>query len=80
MSEQKFLRHRINGRVYPYRKELAENVDMEPVTEEQAYPERFKPKRAAKRKPKLDLKTTEIPEAPVEGADELSSDASKGTP
>ena len=63
MSEYKFLRHRVNGRVYPNKKELAENPDMEPVTEEQAYPENFKPKRVAKRKPKLNLETSEIPAA-----------------
>ena len=80
MSEKKFLRHRINGRVYPYMATLAENADMEPISEEQAYPERFKPKRAAKRKPKLNLDTENIPEAPVEGSDELSAEASKGTP
>jgi len=80
MTDKKYLRQRINGRVYPYRKELAENPDMEPVTEEQAYPERFKPKRASRRKAQINLETEEIPEAPVEGADELNFDASKGTP
>ncbi len=80
MADKKYLRHRVNGRIYPHTKDLAENPDMEPVTEEQAYPERFKPKRASRRKSKINLETEEIPEAPVEGADELSADASKGTP
>ena len=80
MSDYKFLRHRTNGRVYPYTVELSESPDMEPVTEEQAYPERFKPKRTTKRKTKLDLETKEVPEPPKEGEDELSIDATRGTP
>jgi len=53
---------------------------LEEVTEEEAFPEKFVPKAQKKRKPKLSLKTKNIPEAPPRTIPELSEEASKGLP
>lgn len=72
----KFLKHRKNGRIYSYHKHLAENPDMVEVTEEQAYPERFVPKKQVGRKAKVNLETKKVPEPP-KGNEDLDSELTK---
>lgn len=60
----KFLRHKVKGTIYSWNAFMAENPNVEEVTEEQAFPERFAPKAAKGRKPKVDLMTEDVPEAP----------------
>lgn len=65
------------GFVYDWNPILAKNPDCEEVTEEEAYPENFIPKKQTGRKSSLTLETADIPEAPT-GNDELNQEASKG--
>lgn len=60
----RYLRHKTDGTIYEWSPFLAENVLCEEVTEEQAFPEKFEPKSAKGRKPKVSLTTEEIPEPP----------------
>lgn len=60
-----YLRHKSKGTVYEYNSFLADHPSIEQVTEEQAFPERFEPKVAKGRKPKVSLTTTDIPEPPI---------------
>lgn len=60
----RFLRHKIKGTIYSWNGFMAENPNVEEVTEEQAFPERFAPKLAKGRKAKVDLTTDDVPEAP----------------
>lgn len=60
----KYLRNRNDGFIYPWNEILAANPLCEEVTEEQAFPEKFEPKAAKGRKPKVSLTTDEIPEPP----------------
>lgn len=76
---KKYLRGKTDGFIYDWNPIMAENPLVEEVTEEQAYPERFKPKKQAARKPKLKLDTEEIPEPPV-GNEALNEEASRGLP
>jgi hypothetical protein len=61
---RRYLRHKIKGTIYGWNTHLAGNPSVEEVSEEQAYPERFAPKVAKGRKPKVSLTTDDIPEAP----------------
>jgi len=60
------------GTVYPDNPHMKDNPDVRRVTEEEAFPERFIPKKraaAARKRPaskKIDL-STELPEDPPEG-------------
>lgn len=76
---KRYLRGRKDGFIYDWNPIMAENPLVEEVTEEQAYPERFKPKKQAARKPKLNLQTKDIPEEPV-GNEALNEEASRGLP
>lgn len=76
---QKWLRNKEDGTIYGWNEILAKNPTCEEVTEEQAFPERFKPKKQAKRKAQLDL-TTEIPVEPDTTPVELAEEASKDLP
>lgn len=60
----RYLRHKVKGTIYNWNGYMAENPNVEEVTEEQAFPELFMPKAAKGRKPKVDLATSDIPEAP----------------
>lgn len=62
----KYLRHKIKGTIYSWNAFTAENPNVEEITEEQAFPERFAPKAAKGRKAKVSLTTDEIPEPPVD--------------
>jgi hypothetical protein len=78
----RFLRNKQDGFIYDWNPILAENLLCEEVTEEEAYPEKFIPKKQTGRKTGLKLETPEeeIPvEPPVENH-ELNADASKGLP
>lgn len=60
----RYLRNRNDGFIYPWDAILADNPLCEEVTEEQAFPERFEPKAAKGRKPKVSLNTVDTFEAP----------------
>ncbi len=78
----RYLRNKRDGFIYDYTELLAENPMVEEVTEEEAFPEKFIPKKQAGRKTGLKLETPveEIPvEPPVVNA-ELNADASRGLP
>ena len=64
---QRYLRNRNDGFIYDWNPILAVHPKCEGVTEEQAFPERFKPVRAQARKSALDLSTKEdlIPKQPA---------------
>ena len=81
-----YLRNKKDGFIYGWNEILAKNPLCEPVTEEEAYPERFvKPeqvekvkKTRARRKTKaLDLSTEDTQEAPERVAPEIEADASR---
>lgn len=75
----KYLRHREKGTVYSWNPILAERADVvEEVTEVEAFPERFIPKAAKGRKPKVNLTTENIPEEPEFTFPELNAEASRG--
>jgi len=78
----RYLRNKRDGFIYDYTEMLAENPLVEEVTEEEAFPEKFIPKKQKGRKSGLALETPadEIPEAPVVENEELNADASKGLP
>ncbi len=70
------------GTIYEWNEILAENPNCVEVTEEEAFPEKFVPKKQKGRKSGLVLETPaeEIPvEPPYENA-ELNAEASKGLP
>ena len=67
----RYLRHKVKGTIYGCNAYLADSLNVEQVTEEQAYPERSAPKVAKGRKAKVSLMTDDIPEAPQ---DDLMAD------
>ncbi len=84
-----YLRNTKDGFIYGWNEILAKNPLCEPVTEEEAYPERFvKPeqvekvkKTRARRKTKaLDLSTEDTQEEPNWVAPEIEADASRDLP
>ena len=78
----RWLRHVDDGTIYPYTESMAGNPAVEEVSEEQAFPEKYIPKKQKGRKPKLDLSTdeTEVEKAESKKATkpELNADATKG--
>lgn len=79
MAKMRYLRHIIDGYIYEWNPILAANDLCREVTEEEAYPERFIPEAQKGRKPKVDLTTEDVPEAPVQGvAPEIAAEASMG--
>lgn len=83
-----YLRNKVDGFIYGWNEILAKNPKCEPVTEEEAFPERFLDKKQVKRvqkkqaetKTKLDLSTDDIPEEPAYTAPEIEADASRNLP
>ena len=67
-----------NGFIYEWNEILAENPACKEVTEEEAFPERFVPKKQKGRKSGLALETEEVPEEPVIVNEELNIEASRG--
>jgi hypothetical protein len=80
VDNKRWLRNKKDGEIYGWNEIIAQNPNVEEVTEEEAFPEKFVPKAQKKRKPKLSLKTKNIPEAPPRTIPELSEEASKGLP
>ena len=78
----RYLRNKKDGFIYDWNPILAENVMCEEVTEEEAFPEKFIPKKQKGRKSDLDLITPEeaIPEAPPVTNEEVNAEASRGLP
>jgi hypothetical protein len=67
-----------SGFIYEWNEILAENPLCVEVTEEEAFPEKFVPKKQKGRKSGLVLETEDIPEEPVITNDELNIEASRG--
>ncbi len=76
----RYLRGKKDGFIYDYTELLAENPMVEEVTEEEAFPERFVPKKQTGRKSGLKLETPveEIPVEPEVTNEELNAEASRG--
>jgi hypothetical protein len=79
MSER-FLRNRRDGTIYHWNEILAENILCEEVTEEEAFPEKFIPKKQKGRKSGLALETEDIPVEPEVVNEELNIEMSRGLP
>ena len=75
----RWLKNTVDGEIYEWDPILAENPKTEEVTEEEAFPEKFIPKKQKGRKAKVDL-ATEEPEAPDNTPAELAEEASRGLP
>lgn len=83
-----YLRNKKDGFIYEWNEVLAKNPLCEPVTEEEAFPERFLDQKQVKRVQKkqketkvtLDLSTDDIPEEPAYTSDEINADASRNLP
>lgn len=80
MSNTKYLRHINDGTIYEWDEILADNELTEEVTEQEAFPENFVPKKQKSRKAKLNLTTEKIPQKPQRVNVELAAEASKGLP
>lgn len=76
----RYLRNKKDGFIYDYTELLAENPMVEEVTEEEAFPEKFVPKKQKGRKTGLVLETEEIPEEPAYVNEDINADASKDLP
>jgi hypothetical protein len=78
----RYLRNKKDGFIYDWNPILAENSMCEEVTEEEAFPEKFIPKKQKGRKSDLDLATPDeaIPEAPPVTNEEVNAEASRGLP
>jgi hypothetical protein len=78
----RYLRNKQDGFIYDYTTLLAENSMVEEVTEEEAFPEKFIPKKQKGRKSDLNLTTPDeaIPEAPPVTNEEVNAEASRGLP
>jgi len=81
-----YLRNKKDGFIYGWNEILAKNPLCEPVTEEEAYPERFikqeqvkkvKKTRAWRKTKALDLSTEDTQEEPNRVAPEIEADASR---
>jgi len=75
----KYLRNKEDGTIYDWNERLAAHPKCEEVTEEEAYPERFIPKKQRGRKTQVKLDTPE-PEVPDTTPLELAEEASRGLP
>lgn len=71
-----------SGTIYEWNEILAENPACVEITEEEAFPEKFIPKKQKGRKSGLTLETPaeEIPTEPVYQNEELNAEASRGLP
>jgi hypothetical protein len=77
----RYLRDRA-GTIYEWNEILAENPACVEITEEEAFPEKFIPKKQKGRKSGLKLETPveEIPAEPVYVNEDVNADASRGLP
>jgi hypothetical protein len=76
----RYLRNKKDGFVYDWNPILAENPMCEEVTEEEAFPEKFVPKKQKGRKTGLALETEDVPEEPAYVNEDINADASKDLP
>jgi hypothetical protein len=67
-----------SGSIYEWNEILAENPLCREVTEEEAFPEKFIPKKQANRKTALKLETADVPEEPTYTNQDVNLEASKG--
>ena len=74
----RWLRNTKDGEIYGWNQILADNPLTEEVTEDQAFPEKFLPKKQKGRKTKVNLKTEVIPEEKKAVNIELAEEATKG--
>lgn len=74
----RYLRSKNNGVIFEYTERLAANSNVEEITEQEAYPERFAPVDLSKRKSAIDITVPEklVKPAP-EVAPELIAEASR---
>lgn len=82
---QRWLKHKTDGYIFGWSPYLEGRSDLYEVTEEEAFPEKFVPKKLVKkatssRKKALDVSTDDIPEEPAYTSDELGADASRDLP
>ncbi len=77
----RYLRDR-SGFIYEWNEILAENPACVEITEEEAFPEKFIPKKQKGRKSglKLETPTDEIPAEPAFENEDINADASRGLP
>ena len=80
VDDERWLRNKKDGEIYHWNEIIAQNPNVEEVTEEEAFPEKFVPKAQKKIKPILSLKTKNVPKAPPNTKPELSEEASRGLP
>ena len=78
MAKQKYLRSKTNGLIWEWNEIMAEAGKCDELTEEEAYPERFRPAHAefAERREtrkRLKLKTEELPPEEEKTTDALES-------
>lgn len=85
--EQRWLKHEDDGYIFGWTPGLAAHPKLREVSKEEAFPDKYAPKklvakakRRTKKKPGLDLSTSDIPAPPDTSNPELSQDASKGLP
>lgn len=77
----RYLRNTRDGTIYEWDEILAENAICEEVTEEEAFPEKFIPKKQKGRKTGLALETEGVVEESVEvGNPDINADASRNLP
>ena len=79
----RWLKNIKDGEIYGWNEILAANPLTKEVTEEEAFPQKFIPKKEKGRKTKIDLsvdefKTKEV--APTSVTEEINEEASKGLP
>lgn len=74
----KYLRHKAKGTIYGWNEYIARSPDVEEVTEEEAYPERFVTKKARGRKSGIDLSAIDLEPKPDNTPPELAAEASRG--
>lgn len=76
----RYLRNKKDGFIYEWNEILAENALCEEISEEEAIPEKFIPKKQRGRKSALKLETADIPEEPAYTPPELAEEATRGLP
>lgn len=79
----RYLRNKVDGFIYEWDEILARHPKCEEVTEQEAFPERFKTAavaKASKRAKKIELVADDNLDEPVYNSPELSADASRDLP
>ena len=79
----RWLKNIKDGEIYGWNEILAANPLTKEVTEEEAFPQKFIPKKEKGRKTKIDLSVNEFKTketAPTSVTEEINEEASKGLP